>query len=355
VADSSDQTGSGRTVFILAVLILLILGWLACTLVKSPLGVPPTVKIGLVAPFEGLHRPLGYEALFGVKLAIQERNQGQGLHGYRIELVALNDFDDPAEARKQAAALVADLDILGVVGHLSSSTTLAAGPVYQQANLAMSIPWPVLAFPQRFEENGMVSMAATQAETSAVLTKVGRLRGIDQMARVTGPTVNALPNTAQAIELATDGVLAGEILLALEASDLLIPVYGQVDVGSPQVIQVAQAAANGLIYVSPAPAPRDVEATAFIEAYQNLAGFPPGPRAVLAYDATHVLLDSIEQAIIKYNRRPGRSEVSALINRVERAGISGSIVFDEQGQRIEAPVWVYQISNQEYPGILLAP
>ena len=129
MADSSDRTGSGRTVLMLVVLILLVWGWLACTPLKSSLGIPPTVKIGLVAPFEGLHRPLGYEALFGVKLAIQERNRGQGLHGYRIELVALNDFDDPAEARKQAAALAADPDVLGVVGHLSSPTTLAAGPV----------------------------------------------------------------------------------------------------------------------------------------------------------------------------------------------------------------------------------
>jgi ABC-type branched-subunit amino acid transport system substrate-binding protein len=38
---------------------------------------PPTVKIGLVAPFEGEYRSTGYEVLFAVKLALQQRNQGK--------------------------------------------------------------------------------------------------------------------------------------------------------------------------------------------------------------------------------------------------------------------------------------
>src|SRR5215510_3753097 len=77
------------------------LGWLAAARLEG-YGAPPTVKIGLIAPFEGLYRATGYEVLFAVKLALQERNEGQGLQGYRVELVALNDFNDPVEARRQA-------------------------------------------------------------------------------------------------------------------------------------------------------------------------------------------------------------------------------------------------------------
>ena len=95
-------------------------------------GAPPTVKIGLVAPFEGLYRATGYEVLFAVKLALQERNGGQGLGGYRVELVALNDFNEPTEAAKQARALAADPDIVGIIGHLSSEATRAALPVYRE-------------------------------------------------------------------------------------------------------------------------------------------------------------------------------------------------------------------------------
>ncbi|MEW5959671.1 MAG: ABC transporter substrate-binding protein [Chloroflexota bacterium] len=352
--DRGAQTALAQTALNVSGIILVMLGVLACAR-PGPPHAPPTIKIGLVAPFEGLHRPLGYEALFGVKLALQERNQGQGLRGYRVELVALNDFDDPAAARQQAQAVIVDPDILGVVGHLSSATTLAAAPIYQQADLALSIPWPVSFFPQKIEEKGRVSVAASAAETANVLARVARLRGVGAMERLTTPDVSGLPSSTQALELDTEGVLAGEILLALKAAHWSMPVYGQVDAGSPQLVQVAQAAANGLIFVSPAPAPQDVGAATFVDAYQTLAGFPPGPRAVLAYDATHVLLDAIEQAIINHDRLPSRAEVSAIIGSIKREGLSGELAFDQQGRREDAPVWVYQISNQEYPGTLIAP
>ncbi len=115
-------------------MLIVLMGLLACN------GAPQTLKIGLVAPFEGLDRAMGYEALFAVKLALQERNAVGGIKGYQIELVALNDFNDPTEAQVQAKALLADPDVLGVVGHLSSATTMAAQPIYQAAGLAVCTP-----------------------------------------------------------------------------------------------------------------------------------------------------------------------------------------------------------------------
>ena len=51
-----------------------------------PGSVKPTVKIGLSAPFEGLHRDLGYEALHAVRLAVRQRNEAGGIGGsYLIE------------------------------------------------------------------------------------------------------------------------------------------------------------------------------------------------------------------------------------------------------------------------------
>lgn len=317
---------------------------------------PPTIKIGLVAPFEGLHRPLGYEALFGVKLALQERNLNQGVHGYRVELVALNDFDDPLEAEIQAKALIADPDVLGVVGHLSAATTGAAVPLYQEAQLAVSIPWsagPDLPMSQ----GGVVSVAANTAETSARLETVGREMGFNHIRELTDSQLGYVASQTQALALATDGVTAGEIMVSLHQADLSLPVLGQVEVGSPQTVQVAQAAANRLIFVSPSPDPHQLpEATSFVKAYQALAGFPPGPRAVLAYDATQILLDGIEQRMsINNNRRPTRAEVSSIIASVQRQGLSGEIGFDQQGWRINAPIWIYRIVDGEYPGVLLSP
>ena len=50
-----------------------------------------TVKIGLVAPFEGAQRALGYDVLAAVRIAIAEQNAAGGVGGRAVALVALND------------------------------------------------------------------------------------------------------------------------------------------------------------------------------------------------------------------------------------------------------------------------
>jgi branched-chain amino acid transport system substrate-binding protein len=357
------------TIFSLVVVALL---WLAFVQVKTS-SAPPTIKIGLVAPFEGHYRSTGYEVLFAVKLALQARNRGEGLNGYRVELVALNDFNDPAAAYRQAQALAVDQDIVGVVGHFSAEATEAALPVYREAQLALVIPWSVdVAALNGDTQQGLVSVAATYDETVTRLMEVSRDMGFERLDTLTGADVVALPDHAQALQLTTNAVTAGNIMLALRGSGLGdppastdLPVFGHIEVGNRQLVQVAGAAAEGLIFVSPGPAATDVQADqAFIAAYQAVAGFPPGPRAVLAYDATNVLLDSIEQAMIMrnfiiidewYPNRPGRAEVSAVISSVQHQGITGQIRFDRQGRRLDAPVWVYQITEMDYPGTLLVP
>jgi ABC-type branched-subunit amino acid transport system substrate-binding protein len=239
-------------------------------------------------------------------------------------------------------------------------------PIYQQAKLALSVPWTIEAVEPHLNREGVVSVAANDAETSLWLDTVRQERGFNSIVNVADINLNPVPADIQALELTTEAVAAGENILALRRANVSLPLFGHVDVGSPQVVQVANAAANDLIFVSPGPDPGDVPgANDFIEAYQTLAGFLPGPRAVLAYDATNVLLDAVEQAMLAQSQTmferqaalepPTRSEVSAVISKVQRHGISGDIAFDAQGQRVDAPVWVFQISEEEYPGVLIAP
>ncbi|MEM7348378.1 MAG: ABC transporter substrate-binding protein, partial [Chloroflexota bacterium] len=293
------------------------------------------------------------EALFGVKLATQTRNQTGGVQGYQVELVALNDFDDVEEAKLQANALIADPEILGVVGHLSSPTTIAALPIYHAADLAVAAPWS-LDFHQNLNQpDNIISLAATINETNDHLMETAEMMGYDQLLSLTNADTVAVTANTTAIHLMSDGVTAGEVILALQPNNEL-SLFGSVDVGSPQMTQVAQSAANGLIIVSPAPHPQDIEGgTEFIAEYQQLAGFPPGPRALLAYEATHILLDAIDQAMLISIDKPTRKQVSQLIKTIQRDSLIGPIKFDEKGYRIEAPTWIYQIEGETYPGKLL--
>lgn len=98
---------------------------------------PRTVKVGLVAPFEGRWRDVGYDAIYAARLAVREVNEGGGIGAYRVELVALDDGGDPQLAAEAAAALAADPQVLVALGHWLPETTAAAAPVYAGASLAL--------------------------------------------------------------------------------------------------------------------------------------------------------------------------------------------------------------------------
>lgn len=348
---------TSKIYLISVILLALLLVGLGVARVQST-SAPPTIKIGLVAPFEGLYRSTGYEVLFAVRQALQERNRGEGINGYRVELVALNDFNNPDEAAKQARALVVDPDLVGVVGHLSSASTLAALPIYRAAQLAVVVPWAVDA--EVFSgDPGIVTVAATSEETNAHLEAVTKALGVGDLTLLTGDRTGAVPEETEGLELATDAVTAGNILIDLQSSAGQLPVFGRAETGNLQLVQVAGPAAEGFIFVSPGPSTQQIDRPAFVEGYQVRSGLPPGPRAILAYDATNILLDSIEQAMINaprsFNDHVSRTEVSRSLPTVQRPGISGPIAFNARGQRINAPVWVFQISQASYPGTLVNP
>lgn len=354
-----------------------------------PGGTKPVVKIGLVAPFEGLDRPLGYEALTGVKLALAERNAAGGVGGYMVELVALNDFGEPDEARLQAGELAADPAVLGVVTGWTGETARASLPGYQQMGLAVVVPWSVP--PELADrEGGVVLVAADTRRIAGMLAEaiaapyphrlvvVGDEPSATPYAeamRELGPWVQMIPPPStldaevsrqwatylvlsrvrppDALVLATDGALAGELLLALDRLDWMGTAFGGVEAGSVHVVNVAGDVATGLTFASPSPAGRDALEAGGGDSALEIDEL--GPRAVLAYDATHVLLDAIELAI-QQDGYPSRQGVVTALPTVRRYGLTGAIAFDATGRRLDAPVWFYNIMHRDYPGqVLLSP
>ena len=138
------QVGKGQSAMGKRPLWLLAACLLAACLLTAcafPGSVPPTVKIGLSAPFEGRYRDLGYETLYAVRLAVRERNAAGGIAGrYLVEFVALNDFNEPAEAITQARKMAVDEGVLGVLGGWSPPAAQAAEAEYARLGLAFLAP-----------------------------------------------------------------------------------------------------------------------------------------------------------------------------------------------------------------------
>ncbi len=97
----------------------------------------PVVKIGLVAPFEGRYRAIGYEAIYAARLAIREINAAGGVNGARIELIALDDSGDPDMAIEQARKFAIDRQVIAVIGHYRPDTTDAAMDRYCAESLLL--------------------------------------------------------------------------------------------------------------------------------------------------------------------------------------------------------------------------
>jgi ABC-type branched-subunit amino acid transport system substrate-binding protein len=102
-----------------------------------PASTAPVVRFGLVAPFEGRHRQIGYDIIYAARLAVREWNGRGGIEGYRIELVALDDGGDREGAVRAARSLAVDPMVVAVIGHWLDETTTAGRPVYDAAGLPL--------------------------------------------------------------------------------------------------------------------------------------------------------------------------------------------------------------------------
>ncbi len=88
---------------------------------------PQVVKIGLVAPFEGQDRDIGYDGIYAARLAVREFNQAQAAENgdLRVALVALDDSGNGDMAAGNGQALAQDPAIIAVVGMGAERTRLA--------------------------------------------------------------------------------------------------------------------------------------------------------------------------------------------------------------------------------------
>lgn len=92
----------------------------------SPRGDEPVV-FGLAAPLDETY---GVSTRLGADLAVAQLNAGGGIEGRRVALKAVNDFADRERAIPASQELASDPAVVAVVGHVNSSTTVAAAPSY---------------------------------------------------------------------------------------------------------------------------------------------------------------------------------------------------------------------------------
>jgi branched-chain amino acid transport system substrate-binding protein len=98
------------------------------------------IRIGVASPFTGDLAAYGDNIKAGVSLKLKEINDAGGINGQKVELVWGDDLCAPKDAGTVGSKFAADKSIVAVIGHLCSSATLAAMPIYVRAGVPAISP-----------------------------------------------------------------------------------------------------------------------------------------------------------------------------------------------------------------------
>jgi ABC-type branched-subunit amino acid transport system substrate-binding protein len=319
----------------------------------------PVIKVGLVAPFEGRYRSLGYEALGAVKRAVRERNEVGGVAGYMVELVALNDGHDLESRRFLARKFAVDERVMGVVGPFSDDALHVAASSYHEQGLPLITPVTCAPSGQPGTPFCLGANAETLAQSLAQALPAGAQVVVLQMPRDDlqgggqAPTwVDHLPGGGweiRALEdwraapadhylVDADVLSAAELLIEMRDAGVRAPVFGGPMLARTQLSLIAGGAVEGACHVLTEPL------------YAGQGDREP-PWAALAYDASVLLLDAL-QADIEASGQPTREGVSAALKGAR--GPDGELVFENRQRRqVEVRVYCYQ-AGDPYPGSLVS-
>jgi ABC-type branched-subunit amino acid transport system substrate-binding protein len=288
--------------------------------------VRPTIKIGLVAPFEGRYRYVGYDVIYAVRLAVREVNEDGGVGGYSVELVAYDDGADPAMAVDQALKLAVDPEVIAVVGHFRTESTAAASDVYTGAGIPLVSPGLVAPHADDLTADMLRYLGDAGVNRAALVTQGGSLGAMLQEDAGTSPVL--APDGAgwaeealavEAVICDTDPVTAGEVVSTLREGGWEGLFLGGPELAAADFAAVAGEAAEGALFVTPWPFAQDVpDGAAFVAAYQGMGPHvePPGPLALQAYEATWRLLEALERDIAA-NGAPTREGMTAALAEME--------------------------------------
>jgi branched-chain amino acid transport system substrate-binding protein len=346
-----------------------------------------TIKIATQSPLSGGQAALGEGIKLGTQLALEKLKGPVEKLGFKVELVPFDDQAKPDVGVANAANIIADKEILAVVGHLNSGVAIPSSEKYKEAQLPMISP----------------------ANTNPTVTdrnylNITRVCGRDDVQGVVGATFAKDTLKVKSAYVVHDKTAYGQgvaeffkadaekkgikilgfegteeksnfdpILTPLKAKnpdviyfggiyDQAAPFFKQaVEKGikaklmgpdgmdSSDLTKIAGKAVVGMHYTSVAgPVTVYPQAKAFAKEYKDKFKKDPEPFAAQAYDSTAIVLKALEAAI-KANggKVPSREQVAVAIRKTKHTGITGNIEFDEKGDPKKALYFVLQVASDD--------
>jgi branched-chain amino acid transport system substrate-binding protein len=338
--------------------LLLVLG---CSVSSEP------IRIGLAG---SLSDPVGIPMKLAAELAVDEINGQGGVDGRLLELIQRDDYGDPDSAVFVATDLY-EAGVSAVIGHIFSSLTLAAAPVYNGGPDPVAAISPSSSSPDISTAgdytfricpsdlahgvalakwvhdtlklgrgavlylNDQYGRGVRQTFVRDFLRRGGVLQSIDPYlgdVPEVGPYLDRLAKLGgtEFLIVAGNRGEAEEVLRQTRRRGLMMPILGG---DGLEGIEAAGPLAEG-VHLSSAYLPTlgTPANTAFVQAYRKrfpAAGLPNQPAAA-TYDAVYLLREVIDRAGSK------RSAIRRELARVGGGapafrGVTGTVAFDAKG------------------------
>ena len=309
------------------------------------------------------------EILRGVAQAQNEINQQGGINGVLLKVILANDNNNPDTAKQIAQNLVADRDILGVVGHFASGVTLATAPIYQENGL-VAISATSTSISLSGAGNYIFRTVPSDRFTSSVLAKYFLEKLNQRQAAVIynsqSDYSNSLKNTfttdilsnggvittevdlsqsnfnpadiiqkarsqgAEALVFLNDSTTANKAYLLMQVNNRQLPMLGGDSIYKPQTLQVVGQNAVGLVLAVPWHILGNTNSN-FPDAARRLWGGDVNWRTAMAYDATKSLIAGI-------TNKPTRQGIQQTLSDANFSfeGASGTVKFLASGDRSQS-------------------
>ncbi|MGV0024890.1 protein kinase domain-containing protein [Phormidesmis priestleyi] len=275
------------------------------------------------------------EVLRGVAQAQTQVNQAGGINGVQLKVAIATDNSQPELAKQIAASFAADPNLLGVIGHGTSDTTLAAAKIYESEELVAISPISSAVQLSGFSPYLFRTMPSDQAPakklTEYMVTQLKRRKAavffnsgstyskslkdafkdalfysgkgqVIEEVDLSKPDFNPVDSVEDVIKkgadvmmLAPNQELFERTLLVVDANQNRLPLLAGDAFYLPKTLQVGGKAVSGMTLSVPAYQV-DLDRSPFQKQAKTLWGDRVNWRTVLSYDATQALIGAIQQS-----------------------------------------------------------
>jgi branched-chain amino acid transport system substrate-binding protein len=332
------------------------------SLAANPLAIAVTVSMPVDTDTGGAK-----EILRGVAQAQKEFNDG----GQALKVLIADDDGDVAIAPKIAEELAKKTEILGVIGHFSSDTSLAAAKVYEAQKLVMISPTSTSTSlstagdyifrtvpSDRFAGNALANHLLNQLKvknvaifynaasdysnslkdslTTDLFSQGGSVVAEVDVNQAAFNGAQALSDVqakgAQAIALVSNTATLNQALQVIQVNEGKLPIVAGDSLYKPEVLQIGGRDAEGMVLAVPWHILSNPNAI-FPKTSRNLWGGDVNWRTALSYDAAQSLITALQQ-----NPSPTRQNIQITLTNpnFSAVGAAQSIQFLPSGDRNQA-------------------